>query len=314
MKLKQKLIRSIQRLKPQQQGNVLTVGNFDGVHVGHQQLIKQTIEKARVAQLHSMALTFEPHPFQYFKRGAIPRLTRFREKFCALADLGLDHILFLRFNEKLAQCTAQQFVDEIIIKKLQPKSILIGEDFRFGHQRQGDFAFLAARCRAVGIEVNAMEAVQVGGERVSSTRVRAALAQGDHPLVARLLGHPYTMKGRVVGGDQRGRQWGFPTANIHLDRDLTPVWGVYTAYMHGITSQPWPGVANVGVRPTVDGMRCLLEVHLFDFNQDIYGKHVEIEFCTKLRDEIRFADISLLKTQIADDVLMARHYFQLKNR
>lgn len=305
------LIRSIYNVKPSHQGGVITIGNFDGVHIGHQALISAVVTKAKALNVPSTVVTFEPHPFEYFGRDnpTIPRITRLREKFTALAKCGIDNVLILPFNHNVAALSATDFVSKVLYQYLKPVHIVIGDDFRFGHKRQGDFALLETMGSELGFSVEAMTTSQIDGERVSSTRVRKALAEGDHQLVSQLLGHPYFMLGRVRFGDQRGRQFGFPTANIYLHRKLTPVKGVYTVYVHGILGSPLPGVANIGVRPTVDGTRTLLEVHLLNFNQEIYGRYVRVEFCEKLRDEIRFANIELLKEQIAHDVKMASEYF-----
>jgi riboflavin kinase/FMN adenylyltransferase len=278
-------------------------------------LIKRVVEKAKTLGVPSMVVTFEPHPFEFFedvKSLAIPRLTRLREKFAALAACGVDYVLILPFNQALADLSAKAFVQSYLKEALQPRHIIIGDDFRFGYQRQGDFALLQQLGKQWGFEVEATDTLLIDGERISSTRVRKALADNEMTLVQRLLGHPYTMQGRVGRGDQRGRQFGFPTANIFLHRQHTPLKGVYTVYMHGIADHPWPGVANLGVRPTVDGMRTLLEVHLLSFKQELYGSYVTVEFCEKLRDEKRFPDIELLKQQIALDVEQARNYFSKK--
>lgn len=310
-----KLIRSTYNVTPKCQGAVLTIGNFDGVHLGHQHLILKVIEKAHQLNVPSLVVTFEPHPFEFFgiedsAKHAIPRLTRFREKFYWLAKSGVDYVLILPFNQALASKSASEFVNNILYDTLHPAHIVVGDDFRFGHKRKGDFGLLETVGKQLGFSVQAMPTFKIDEERVSSTRVREALANGDHALVHRLLGRPYSMQGRIRWGDQRGRKLGFPTANIFLHRTLTPVQGVYTVYVHGIAERPWPGVANVGVRPTVDGTRSLLEVHLLDFTQDIYGRYVEVEFCEKLRDEVRYASLDLLKEQIAADVVSARNYFK----
>jgi riboflavin kinase/FMN adenylyltransferase len=306
-----KLIRSFSNMRPPQQGGVMTIGNFDGLHTGHQALVTKVVEKAKSLNVPSLVMTFEPHPFEFFSRDnvTIPRLTRLREKFTDLAKLGPDSVLVVPFNQALADMSASRFI-EVIQQYVRPVHIVIGDDFRFGHQRSGDFAQLQKAGETAGFSVEAMHTILVDGERVSSTRVRKALADGDHKLVRRLLGHAFNLLGRVRRGDQRGRQWGFPTANIYLHRKLTPVRGVYTVYMHGIAKHPLPGVANVGIRPTVDGTRTLLEVHLLDFNQDIYGRDVRVEFCEKLRDEVRFTNLDLLREQIAKDVTAARNYFK----
>ena len=306
-----KLIRSLYNLTRAEQGGVVTIGNFDGVHLGHQQLIAKVVAVAKERRVPSLVMTFEPHPFEFFSGDelTIPRLTRLREKYRALAECGIDNILILPFNQKIASISASDFIKHILVESLQVRHIIIGDDFHFGYRRLGNFALLQEMGAQCGFTVEAMPTVILGGERVSSTRVRQALAEGDHALVRALLGHPYSMLGRVRGGDQLGRQLGFRTANIYLHRKLTPVRGVYTVYMHGIAEHPLPGVANVGTRPTVDGTTTLLEVHLLAFNQDIYGRYVQVEFCEKLRDEERYPNLELLKLQIAKDVAVARDYF-----
>ena len=308
-----RLIRSLHNLKPRHQGAIVTMGNFDGVHLGHQQLLATAIALAKQHAVPSLVVTFEPHPFEFFKQAnlTIPRLTRLREKFCAMAKMGVDNVLILPFNHKVASLSASDFIKQYLWAALKPVYMVIGDDFHFGRERQGDYALLKTMGVQLGFGVDAISTVKVRGERVSSTRVRQALKAGDHLLAKALLGHPYTMMGRIRQGDQRGRKWGFPTANIDLHRSLTPVKGVYHVYVHGIASKPLPGVANVGVRPTVDGTRTLLEVHLHDFNQEIYGRYVSIEFCEKWRDEVQFSNVVLLKQQIAADVLASRQYFHL---
>lgn len=305
------LIRSLYNIKAEQRGGVLTIGNFDGVHLGHQELVAYAVQQAKERGKPSLVMTFEPHAFEFFARDnvTIPRITRLREKFYALADCGIDNVLILPFNQSLASLSATDFVNKVIYDSLHPEHIIVGDDFRFGHDRKGDFQLLKEMGQQLGFTVQALPTVMIDEERVSSTRVRKALSDGNHGLVRRLLGRPYSMLGRVRRGDQRGRQFGFPTANIYLHRKLTPVRGVYTVLMHGLGERPLPGVANIGVRPTVDGTRTLLEVHLLDFNQDIYGCYVQVEFCEKLRDEVRYPNLDLLKEQIAKDVAAARNYF-----
>jgi len=309
--MREKLIRSLSNIKRKHQGGILTIGHFDGVHLGHQQLVRAAVNQARKEHVPAIVVTFEPHAVEFFApdKVTVPRLTRLREKYCALIECGADYVLVLPFNQKLASLSASEFVDEILVNHLHPRHIIVGDDFQFGRGRGGHFSLLQAMGKALGFTAEALPTVILDGERVSSTRVREALLKGDHVLVKLLLGRPYSMLGKIVSGDQRGRQLGFPTANIYLHRKLTPVSGVYAVFMHGIYDHPLKGVANVGVRPTVDGTRTLLEVHLLDFNQDIYGRQVKIEFCQKLRDEVRFANLDLLKQQIAKDVNAARDYF-----
>lgn len=306
-----KLIRSTYNLTPREQGGVLTIGNFDGVHLGHQALVRKVVDKAAALGAPALIVTFEPHAFEFFGREnlTIPRLTRLREKFTALAELKPDGVLILPFNQEIANISAEDFVGEILHKQLRPKHIIIGDDFRFGHQRQGDFNLLKQKGEQLGFTVEAMESVLLNDERVSSTLVRKALQCGDHALVQRLLGRPYTMQGRVRRGDQLGRKLGFPTLNIYLHRKLTPVSGVYTVLVHGLADQPLAGAANVGTRPTIDGTRTLLEVHLLDFNQDIYGRYVRVEFCSKLREEEKYPSLEILSQAIAKDVEDTRQYF-----
>lgn len=307
-----KLIRSHYNLTPAQQGGVVTIGNFDGVHLGHQALLRATVEKARELGVPSTVMTFEPHPFEFFAKGEllVPRLTRMREKFRALEACGVDNVLIQTFNHELAGKSASDFVAECLHQNLHPVHVVVGDDFHFGAKRQGDFTLLTELGVEYGFTTAAMPTLKIDGERVSSTRLRKVLHEGDHQLARRLLGRPYTMQGRVRPGKQLGRQWGFPTANIFTHRAMTPLMGIYTVLVHGLADHPLPGAANLGVRPTVNGTRTLLEVHLLDFNQQIYGRYVEVEFCEKLRDEVRYPNIELLKDQIAKDVAVTREYFE----
>lgn len=307
------IIRGLINVPATQRSCVVTIGNFDGVHLGHQALLARVKEQARFKGVPAIAIVFEPQPAEFFaqQQAVVPRLTRWREKFHALARCGMDSVLVLRFNAKLAQLSADEFVRTILQQGLAVQHVIVGDDFRFGKGRQGDIDFLKQVGAQYGFSAEAMPSVLIENERVSSTRIRLALAQGDHVLAARLLGRPYSMEGRVVRGDQRGRSIGFPTANIYLHRQATPVQGVYVVRMQGLAQSSLPGVANVGIRPTVGGTRSLLEVHLFDFDQDIYGKQVRIEFCEKLRDEKRFDNFDLLKEQIWKDAEQAKKYFSI---
>lgn len=304
------LIRGLHNLQPHHRGCVATIGNFDGVHLGHQAVLGQLAEAAGRLNLPTVVITFEPQPQEYFGAAAeTPRLTRLREKLQALRRYSVDRVLCLPFNRRLAQLSAEAFIHQLLVNGLAVKYLVVGDDFRFGHQRRGDFAMLKRAGNESGFQVVTMHSFEVDGTRVSSTRVRQALAQGDMRTAEKLLGRSYRMSGRVARGDQRGRQLGWPTANIHLHRQATPVRGVFAVEMFGIAGEPVAGVANVGVRPTVDGTRCLLEVHLFDFDADIYGAHVEVVFLYKLRDEVRFASLEALKQQIELDVEAARRFF-----
>lgn len=306
------LIRSLHNLKPYPTKRVVTIGTFDGVHIGHQALIKEAISKAKQLDTQAMVLTFEPHPVEYFSRDkvTVPRLTRFREKVAVLAQYHEGIALFLEFNHLVADKTASEFVIDILVNAIGVQHIIVGDDFRFGAKRTGDVALLTAMGKEHGFTVQAVPAIKLDDERVSSTRVRQALVAGNMPLAERLLGRPYSMQGRVRHGNKLGRQLGFPTANIYVHRALSPVNGIYAVYVKGLGDKLLPGAAYVGTRPTVDGVRTLLEVNLLDFDQDIYGAYVDVIFCQKIRDDARFSTLDELKEQIAQDVKNTRAYFQ----
>jgi riboflavin kinase/FMN adenylyltransferase len=304
------LIRGIHNLRPRHRGCAATIGNFDGVHLGHQAVLGQLSERAGALHLPVTVITFEPQPREYFAPGPVPpRLTRLREKVEALRRFGVERILCLRFGPLLAGLPPDEFIRIVLLDGLGVKYLVVGDDFRFGRERAGNFALLQRAGAAHGFPVVNMHTFNVDGARVSSTRVREALEAGDLAGAERLLGRPYRMSGRVAHGDKRGRTIGFPTANIFLHRTATPVQGVFAVELFGIEGEPVRGVANVGNRPTVDGTRSLLEVHLFDFQRDIYGCHVQVEFLHKLRPERRFESFDALKRQIQDDVARARDWF-----
>ena len=306
------LIRGLHNLRPRHHGCVATIGNFDGVHLGHQAVLGQLADKGVGLGLPTTVITFEPQPQEYFHHGELPpRLTRLREKIRALQRFSVDRVLCLSFNQALAQMPAEQFIRQILVDGLGIRYLVVGDDFRFGQDRAGDFAMLQQAGARHGFEVAHMHTFLLGGDRVSSTRVREALQGGDLALAEQLLGRPYRMSGRVAHGNKRGRTIGFPTANIFLHRARTPVEGVYAVELFGVGGEPIKGVANVGTRPTVDGSRALLEVHLFDFNADIYGRHVHVDFLKHLRPERRFDSFDALKEQILCDAEVARLYFDL---
>lgn len=303
-------IRGLHNLKPEHPACVATIGNFDGVHLGHQAVLGQLAEAAGRLGLPTVVISFEPQPQEFFGAAAdAPRLTRLREKLLALSRYSVDRVLCVPFNQALAAWSAQQFIQRLLVDGLAVKYLVVGDDFRFGHQRRGDYSMLKQAGEQHGFPVVSMHSFEVDGARVSSTRVRQALAKGELRTAEKLLGRSYRMSGRVARGDQLGRQLGFPTANIHLHRQATPLRGVFAVEMFGIKGEPIPGVANIGMRPTVDGTRSLLEVHLFDFDTDIYGEYVEVVFLHKLRDEVRFASLDALKQQIALDAESARAFF-----
>ncbi|MGB5338924.1 MAG: bifunctional riboflavin kinase/FAD synthetase [Gammaproteobacteria bacterium] len=305
------LVRGIHNLRPQHRGCAATIGNFDGVHLGHQAVLGQLSERAADLHLPATVITFEPQSREYFQpESAPPRLTRFREKVEILRRYGVDRVLCLRFNKHLASLAADEFIRIILLEGLDVKYLVVGDDFRFGAARGGNFSLLVKAGKAHGFPVVNMHTFNLGAGRVSSTRVRAALQQGDLATAQALLGRPYRMSGRVAHGDKRGRVIGFPTANIHLHRTASPVAGVFAVEMTGISGEPVAGIANIGSRPTVDGTRALLEVHLFDFERDIYGQHVQVSFLHKLREEQRFDSLDALKRQIEIDVTQARDFIR----
>lgn len=301
------LIRGLYNLRPSHCGCVATIGNFDGVHLGHQAVIGQLAEKGQELGLPTLVMLFEPQPMEVFAPAKAPaRLTRLREKLRALSRYAVDRVLVIRFDQRFAAMPASEFIERILLKALGVRHLVVGDDFRFGHGREGDFAMLSAAGKQHGFHVVHMHTFNIDAERVSSTRIRDALARGELAAAEKLLGRPYRMCGRVAHGDKRGRTIGVPTANIHLHRKVAPLTGVYAVEVFGLDAEPLGGVCNIGNRPTVDGTRSLLEVHLFDFDQDIYGRYVHIDFIHKLRDEQRFDSFEILKQQIFLDMEQAR--------
>lgn len=295
---------------PDLQPVALTIGNFDGVHLGHQAMLQQLRESAKMRGLPTAVLVFEPHPREFFTPQQAPaRLTNMREKLEMLAQLGLDRVHECRFNSSFAQMSAADFI-HALHEKLAVKFALIGDDFRFGNARSGDFALMEKIGAQRGFEVQAMHTVLHDGIRVSSTAVRAALAEGNMRMAQRYLGRSYSISGRVEHGDGMGKRLGFPTANIQLKHNRPPLTGIFVVRMQGDDLPPMNGVASLGVRPTVrqDGKH-VLEVHLFDFAHDIYNKHMRVDFLHKLRDEEKYPDLETLTRQIALDVSNAKQWF-----
>ena len=293
---------------------VLTIGNFDGLHRGHQALLARLGVEARRLGLPASLLTFEPHPREFFAPDQAPaRLTSLREKLNLIEACGVDRVYLCRFNAALAAYSAQDFICRILVDGLAAKHVIIGDDFRFGRGRSGDIAMLQQAGAVHGFSAEAMATIEWQGERVSSSAVRDSLEAGAMEHAARLLGRPYSIAGRVVGGDQLGRQLGFPTANVQLKRKHIPLIGVFAVTVTGVgkpADAPWPGAASLGVRPTVaTGLRPALEVHLLDFDGSLYGQHVSVEFLHKLRDQAKYQSLDALKAQIALDVDTTRTYF-----
>jgi riboflavin kinase/FMN adenylyltransferase len=301
------LVRGLHNISQRHRGCVLTVGNYDGVHLGHQQMIG--VLKARAAQLRSAAtvLVFEPSSKEFIDPdGAPPRLTRWREKFLALAAQGVERLVTLRFDECMRAMTPRSFVDELIVERLGTRHMVVGDDFRYGSNAGGTIESLRAAGQEHGFGVEQIAPFCFDGVRVSSTAVRERLVLADYPGAARLLGRPYRMLGRVVHGRRLGRALGFPTANLRLMRRKPPVWGISAVWVHGIDSRPLPGVASLGTRPTVNGVEPLLEAHVFDFSGDLYGRPIEVEFVAKLRDEVKFESLDAMMVQMKIDGARAR--------
>ena len=286
----------------------LTIGNFDGVHRGHQAMLARLCEAAEDLTLPPAVLTFDPHPREFFAPGAAPpRLSSLRTKLELFRALGVARTIVARFDRALASLTPEAFIEEVLVRRLGARWVLVGEDFRFGKGRAGDLATLRAAAKTFSVE--AMRTVAVEGERASSTAVRQALATGNLEHATALLGRPFTIAGRVAHGAKLGRNLGFPTANIRLRR-MPPVAGVFAVRVHGLEARSHDGVASVGVRPTiVEAGEPLLEVFILDYDRVIYGKRVVVEFLHKLRDEERYPDLDTLARQIRADVAEARAYF-----
>lgn len=304
------LIRGIYNLRPRHSNCVATIGNFDGVHLGHQHVLEQLANKAKQFGCPSTVITFEPQPLEYFAPESAPaRLMRLRDKVQILKRDAVDRILCLRFNKALASMPYQDFIERVLVKGLGVRYLVVGDDFRFGKNREGTFNHLVEAGKEHNFEVVNMPTFNVEGERVSSTRIRNALVAGEFDDVQRMLGHHYKMCGRVAHGEKLGRELGFPTANIHIHRKVTPLHGIYVVTVFGLNDKRVEGVASIGTRPAVNGKKVILEVFLFDFNQMIYGKQLEVSFLKKLRDELPFDSLDALKEQIAIDVEQAQAFF-----
>ncbi|MCL1091253.1 bifunctional riboflavin kinase/FAD synthetase [Shewanella profunda] len=304
------LIRGIHNILSSHHGCVLTIGNFDGVHRGHAQVIANLVHKAKQLGLPATLMTFEPQPQELFCGDNAPaRLSLLRDKVILLNELGVERLVCVNFNRAFASQPAEHFIEELLVRKLGVKYLVVGDDFCFGKGRKGNFEMLIQAGIEYGFTVVSTQSFMLGSQRVSSTAVREQLAKGNLEQARRLLGHPFTLSGRVAHGQKIGRTIGFPTANIALKRNVVPVRGVFAIKCYWDDSDIYEGVANIGFRPTVNGQVCQLEVHLFDFEEDIYGKHVEVELVAKLRDEQPFDSLDALKQQILNDANEARALF-----
>ena len=303
-------------------GSVLAVGALDGLHRGHQALLARVRERAAALHLLPLAISFEPLPRAYFSKVPLPRLGSVRDKIEGLAQAGMQRLLLLRFDAALAAMPAEDFVHRVLLARAGAREVWVGADFRFGHQRRGDLALLQRMGAGLGFAAHALETHLHDGARISSSAIRAALTGDDFAAAAALLGQPFCIGGRVLRGQQLGRTLGYPTANIRLGRRVSPIHGIFAVRVHGVaaslpggrsgtscardTGASLPGVASLGMRPTVGGREVLLEAHLFDFNGDLYGRHLTVEFVRKLRDEEKFASLDDLTRQMHRDAAAAR--------
>ena len=307
------LIRGLHNLRERHRGCVATIGNFDGVHRGHQQVLSGVRRKAQELGVPSVVIIFEPQPREFFAPDAAPpRLTRFGEKIRLLEAEGVDRVLCLSFNERLRALSAEQFIESLLLEGLGVKHFVVGDDFRFGCDRRGDYALLKAAGERHGFSVAETETLILEDERVSSSRIREALAANNLMLASRLLGRRYRVTGRVQHGQKIGRELGAPTANVRMHKYACPLKGVYAVRGH-LRSAQFNGVCNVGSRPTLNGVRPVLEVHLLDFKGDLYGELLSVEFLHPMRPEKRFDGLDALREQIAKDISAARTWFASAN-
>jgi len=312
------LIRGLHNLKQRQslfaQGSVVTIGNFDGVHLGHQQVLKKVHEEAKKRGVPSVVMVFEPLPIEFFAPQKAPvRLMNLREKLQAFAhnEIEIDYVLCVRFNAEFAELTAAKFVEQLLVSALQIKHLVIGDDFCFGKGREGNFEFLQQMGAKFDFIVTDMPTLQAQGKRISSTRVRQVLEQPSLADAQRLLGKEFSFNGRVIHGQKLGRTIGFPTLNINPKRSQMPVSGVFAVTVSGIADKPWPAVANLGIRPTVDGLRPSIEVHLFNWSQDLYGQHIDVTLKKFIRPEMKFNGLDELTKQIQQDAKQAKEFFKI---
>ncbi|HUX31633.1 MAG TPA: bifunctional riboflavin kinase/FAD synthetase [Thiobacillus sp.] len=291
--------------------HAVTIGNFDGLHLGHQAMLARLQDVARARGLPSCVLSFEPHPREFFTPEQAPaRLSSLREKAECLQRMGIDRLHVFRFDRAFSALSAEAFIEQVLGTTLQTRYVLVGDDFRYGARRTGDFALLKQAGQSLGFDAEFLPTVEVAGERASSTAVRQALAAGELEHAERLLGRPYSISGRVMHGDKLGRDIGFPTANIQLKHNRPPLLGIFAVEVYGLNGEPLPGAASLGKRPTVKNPDAVpvLEVHLFDFNAEIYGRRVRVDFLHKLRDEEKYPDLDSLVAQIRRDVDNAKHF------
>ena len=301
-----RLIRGWTGLRGRAAGCAVTIGTYDGIHLGHQALLARTRERATRLGTAAVLLTFEPTPREYLAPGDPPaRLTSLRERWRILEPLGLDYLWLLRFGEALRNLCAEDFA-QLLVRELAPAVVVVGHDFRFARRGEATAPILVEAGRRLGFEVDVLPAITLDGERISSSGVRAALAGADFECARRWLGRPWSMRGRVQPGRRLGAQLGFPTANVPLERRRAPVAGIFAVQVHGVAGAARAGVASLGTRPTIGGTEALLEAHVFDYDGDLYGREIEVEFVARLRDEERFATLDALTAQMHRDAADAR--------
>lgn len=302
-------IRGIHNIKPEHRGSVLTIGNFDGVHRGHQSVIEGAIQRAKALGVPTTVMLFEPQPMELFLKDKAPaRLYRLRDKYLQLSRLGVDRLLCVKFDHRFAGIEAMDFIKQLLVDKLAIAHLIVGDDFCFGKNRKGDFKMLVEAGKDYGFGVTDTQSLRLSQCRISSTAIRKAIVANDFKEAELMLGHAFSISGTVSHGQKRGREFGFRTANVPMSRKVSPVSGVYVVTAN-VDDEQYHGVANIGVKPTLDGQVQQLEVHLFEFSRNIYGQQIEVILHDKLRDEQKFASLDDLKAQIARDVEQAKAYF-----
>ncbi|MDH5353048.1 MAG: bifunctional riboflavin kinase/FAD synthetase [Gammaproteobacteria bacterium] len=304
------LIRGLHNLTQPLPDCVVTIGNFDGIHLGHQHVLSQLKSAAKQRDLSSTVVIFEPQPNEFFAPAKAPkRLSRFREKLNYLKSQDIDYLFCLKFDQRLANLEANDFVKSILINGLNTHHLVIGDDFRFGKNRLGDFELLRQCGRELGFDVENSDTLLVDNHRVSSTRIRECIQRDNFKLAEQLLGRPYSLSGKVSHGQKLGRELGFPTINIKMGDKTLIVKGIFAVRVKGIDNRLLQGVASIGTRPTVNGVDTILEVFILNFDQDVYGNCVEVEFLYKIRDELKFDSLEELTVHMKDDIIKAKHYF-----
>ena len=308
------IIRGTHSVIPNVNGSIISIGNYDGIHLGHKAILQTVRSLSSELYLPSIVITFEPYPWEFFlQKKTVPRLTTFREKIELFEKEGVDKVLCVRFDENFAKLPPEQFVNNLLVKKLGAKYLILGKDFRFGRDRSGSIDLLRKLGLTAGFQVIVINEFKYKGERVSSSGIRLALDKKDLDLANASLGRRYSISGRVAYGDQRGRQWGIPTANIYLKPNDTPLRGVFAVLVKGLMDQPVEGIANIGTRPTVSGLKFILEIHFFNYDEEVYQKKIRVEFCNWLRDERKFSNPKELQNQIQKDIIDAKSWFKSIN-